>query len=334
MSEFGGGGTHPPDTLPAFVSAQSRTVRSADLLPRSPSQQCCLFSHFNADNLYVHRRWPALQAALLKPTQHAAVVNAFVGTPADSGDAASAAASASSSSITTASNAAGLVPLLSLGGVLSTLCRGPGTKPSSPYPPPPLDPGSALRCWYWMDLASVMPVLLLAPRRGHAALDMCAAPGGKACLIAQRLFGPGALVPAPPAPAPAVPVEAANAEQPGSIGRESGTGGKTPGGVSVSGSAAEAAPHQLPLPRLPLGPGKLVCNEPDRQRLARLQRVIEEYVPPHSRANIEVRSQWGHNNDSAWDWEQGWLAWMCIAQLRGAVQGMVSTSGSAFGILC
>ncbi|PNW74307.1 hypothetical protein CHLRE_13g602300v5 [Chlamydomonas reinhardtii] len=251
-------------------------------------------------------RWPALQAALLKPTQHAAVVNAFVGTPADSGDAASAAASASSSSITTASNAAGLVPLLSLGGVLSTLCRGPGTKPSSPYPPPPLDPGSALRCWYWMDLASVMPVLLLAPRRGHAALDMCAAPGGKACLIAQRLFGPGALVPAPPAPAPAVPVEAANAEQPGSIGRESGTGGKTPGGVSVSGSAAEAAPHQLPLPRLPLGPGKLVCNEPDRQRLARLQRVIEEYVPPHSRANIETlnyagHTYWGRNQGATYD---------------------------------
>ncbi|KAG2427246.1 hypothetical protein HXX76_012442 [Chlamydomonas incerta] len=161
-----------------------------------------------------------------------------------------------------------------------------------------------------MDLASVLPVLLLAPRKGHVTLDMCAAPGGKACLIAQRLFGPGAIAPAParpvPAPvpaAPAAPAEAPVAERPVSSGREPVPGEEACDGVSASGSAAVAPP---PMPRLPLGPGKLVCNEPDRQRLGRLQRVIEEYVPPHSRAHIETlnyagHTYWGRNQGGTYD---------------------------------
>ncbi|KAG2429203.1 hypothetical protein HYH02_014135 [Chlamydomonas schloesseri] len=260
-------------------------------------------------------RWPALQTALLKPTLHAAVANSFVGTPADSGDAATAAASSSASSISSAAEAASLVPLLRLGGALRTLRRGPGTKPSSPYPPPPLDPGSALRCWYWMDLASVLPVLLMAPRRGHVTLDMCAAPGGKSCLLAQRLFGPGAMLPPTTAPAAAAgpAAAAAAAEAPAvsvpvadpSAPTGNGSGREAGAEASASGSAAPVLPAP-PLPRLPLGPGKLVCNEPDRQRLGRLQRVIEEYVPPTARAHIETlnyagHTYWGRNQGASYD---------------------------------
>ncbi|GFR43853.1 hypothetical protein Agub_g4979, partial [Astrephomene gubernaculifera] len=114
-------------------------------------------------------RWPSLREALIRPTVHSAVANGFI-------------PSASAAACTTA----GLTPLLSV-GPLHAYRR---TQSSGPYPSPPLDPASALRAWYWMDLASVLPVLLLQPRRGDVVLDMCAAPGGKSSLAAQWLFGP------------------------------------------------------------------------------------------------------------------------------------------------
>ncbi|KXZ52945.1 hypothetical protein GPECTOR_8g32 [Gonium pectorale] len=237
-------------------------------------------------------RWPSLQAALLKPTVHAAVVNAFIP------DAAAAACAD-----------AGLGPLLSL-GPLAARCRAAA---SGPCPPAPLDAASALRAWYWMDLASALPVLLLQPRRGHAVLDMCAAPGGKSVLIAQRLFGPAALAPAPsPVAAPSATAAAsAPAASAASAAVESGEG-EAP---AESGRAAEAGPDSregrgprqaqpltaatqpltpLTAPLLPLPPGKLVCNEPDRSRLARLNKVLEEYAPPTARANVEVLNHQGH----------------------------------------
>ncbi|GIL47188.1 hypothetical protein Vafri_4071 [Volvox africanus] len=288
-------------------------------------------------------RWPSLREALLKPTVHAALANTFIRPAA-----------------TAACVDAGLVPLLSLG----PMCAYLRSKPAGSYPPPPLDPASALRMWYWLDLASVLPVLLLQPRRSHSALDMCAAPGGKSVLIAQHLLVPAAPLLAPPlAPplaaaatptasaeqseaavgsgtadkaaqsysqslrqGPAAEVEAgmtaatavraeatdvdttAVAARPAVANGEDGDtswGELHPGVVDAARERADAGggtesqhtSHRKPPPPMslavpptlppPLPPGKLVCNEPDRPRLQRLQRVLEEYVPVSTRANLE-----------------------------------------------
>lgn len=56
------------------------------------------------------------------------------------------------------------------------------------YPQPPSDLDSGLVSYYWLDLASLVPPLLLGAQQGHAVLDMCAAPGGKSLALAQLLF--------------------------------------------------------------------------------------------------------------------------------------------------
>ena len=57
------------------------------------------------------------------------------------------------------------------------------------YPPPPADRKSGLLDWYWMDLASLLPPLLLEVEPGHRVLDACSAPGGKSIVLANILFG-------------------------------------------------------------------------------------------------------------------------------------------------
>lgn len=47
---------------------------------------------------------------------------------------------------------------------------------------------------YFLDAASLLPVLALDPQPGEKVLDLCAAPGGKALLIAWRLGLSGELV--------------------------------------------------------------------------------------------------------------------------------------------
>ena len=44
------------------------------------------------------------------------------------------------------------------------------------------------------DLSSILAVRLAAPARGDTVLDLCAAPGGKACRIAEELNGEGVLI--------------------------------------------------------------------------------------------------------------------------------------------
>lgn len=68
-----------------------------------------------------------------------------------------------------------------------TCCRYPGTS-SAAYPPPPRCPYTSLKQFYWIDLASVLPALLLGVQPHHAVLDMCAAPGGKSLVLAMQLL--------------------------------------------------------------------------------------------------------------------------------------------------
>lgn len=69
---------------------------------------------------------------------------------------------------------------------LLCVCRHP--QPPDSYPPPPDCPYTQLRQFYWMDFASVLPPLLLAPQPHHAVLEMCAAPGGMSLVLAQQLL--------------------------------------------------------------------------------------------------------------------------------------------------
>ena len=55
------------------------------------------------------------------------------------------------------------------------------------YPVPPSDQ-AGVKAWYWMDLASLLPPLALRIGETDAVLDVCAAPGGKSIVMAQRLF--------------------------------------------------------------------------------------------------------------------------------------------------
>ncbi len=193
-----------------------------------------------------------------------------------------------------ACTASGLSPLLSIGALTvfrrlakpsskstnSSSSSSSSATSSGPYEPPPLDPSCALRTWYWMDLASLLPVLLLQPRKGHATLDMCAAPGGKSTLVAQHIFSHSASSLPPPlvaAPSSSAAGTGQEGTGPGSAGSSGGAGDA----VAAAGYAAGASP-------LPLGPGKLSCNEPDRGRLQRLNRVLEEYLPTTARMNVEV----------------------------------------------
>eukprot|EP00889_Picochlorum_renovo_P003695 jgi/Picre1/30725/NNA_006086.t1 len=54
--------------------------------------------------------------------------------------------------------------------------------------PPPPRTSSGTLAWYWMDMASLIPPLLLDVQPGHDVLDACAAPGGKSCILGRMLF--------------------------------------------------------------------------------------------------------------------------------------------------
>eukprot|EP00890_Picochlorum_soloecismus_P002459 jgi/Picsp_1/3213/NSC_06053-R1_methyltransferase nsun4 len=58
------------------------------------------------------------------------------------------------------------------------------------YPPPEKSSKTGLFEWYWMDLASLLPQLMLDVKPGQKVLDACAAPGGKSLAIALQLFSP------------------------------------------------------------------------------------------------------------------------------------------------
>lgn len=54
-------------------------------------------------------------------------------------------------------------------------------------PPPPRTSTGTL-AWYWMDVASLIPPLMLDVEPIHDVLDACAAPGGKSCVLGRMIF--------------------------------------------------------------------------------------------------------------------------------------------------
>lgn len=59
---------------------------------------------------------------------------------------------------------------------------------SESHPPAPICPYTQLKQYYWLDFAAVLPALLLDVQPRHVVLDMCAAPGAKALVLAMQLL--------------------------------------------------------------------------------------------------------------------------------------------------
>ncbi|KAF5837597.1 hypothetical protein DUNSADRAFT_4167 [Dunaliella salina] len=112
-------------------------------------------------------RWRSLAKSLQKETTHVALLNQF----------------ALNDSVLD-----GMKPSLFVGNIKCFRL------PQSPVPiagaQPELDEKTALRTHYWMDLASVYPVVLLDAQPGMTVLDAAAAPGGKSLVLAHQMFAP------------------------------------------------------------------------------------------------------------------------------------------------
>lgn len=124
-------------------------------------------------------RWPALLRALSQPSSHVGLLNSFAG--GDCG---------------TGTELLGIVsqfvrdwpPDECSRGNIRLVTNG-NTADCSSYPAPTHDAGSGLLQWYWMDLASLLPPLMLDVHPGQRVYDACAAPGGKSLVLAHMMFG-------------------------------------------------------------------------------------------------------------------------------------------------
>lgn len=107
-------------------------------------------------------RWPALREALLAPKKTVARVNAFVDHARDT-----------------------LGHLQVAPWNLSVFeSEAPIEAPTGEWPLP----------YFLMDGASILAALALGVREGHQVLDLCAAPGGKALILAEALAQGGTLI--------------------------------------------------------------------------------------------------------------------------------------------
>lgn len=144
---------------------------------------------------------------------------------------------------------------------------------------------------YFLDPASVLAALCLDIEPGQAVLDLCAAPGGKTLVIAQRLFG-------------LVPREARLAE----LGRF--TNADDQPGVAVS-TAVEPLPDdghwEGGPPSSALSPqgSRLVANERSATRRGRLRQVLAQHLPADLQSAMRTSgfdaTAWGQYERDAYD---------------------------------
>ena len=202
----------------------------------------------------------------------------------------------------------------------------PEAAASARYPKPSPDTSTGLVTTYWLDLASLLPPLLLDVRPGHSILDMCAAPGGKSVALAMLLFASqphataaqsrqadshatsmaahlaggcspsdkeavAATLLATGTSSPAADTKQARAsplqESPGQQQAFAATEPLDAAGCQSPDLPGEQEGSQAAAQALhQLQQGRLVCNELDAKRRDRLQLVLREYLPQHVRHRV------------------------------------------------
>jgi 16S rRNA C967 or C1407 C5-methylase (RsmB/RsmF family) len=166
-----------------------------------------------------------------------------------------------------------------------------------------------LACPYYLDPASVLAALCLDISPGQSVLDLCAAPGGKTLVIAQRLFG---LVPADPGLDGLGRMGSAAAAGDGAADDPAGDAPEVPGGDDPAAGAGSAGPDGPDASGFPGAPGaaelpgsRLVANERSAARRGRLRQVLARHLPaaclPAIRTTGFDAAAWGQHEQSAYD---------------------------------